>query len=95
MAWVEATHVDAAIRNGEEAVELARKAAAQQKTDVATVLDTLAAAYAEAGRFKEAVETARRAKKAAEPIPNHDALLRGIDARLKLYESGKPYRDAG
>ena len=61
----------------------------------ATVLDTLAAAYAEAGRFKEAVETARRAKKAAEPIPNHDALLRGIDARLKLYESGKPYREAG
>ncbi len=95
LAWIEATHVDAAIRKGKEAVELARKAAAQQKTDVATVLDTLAAAYAEAGRFKEAVETARRAKKAAEPIPNHDALLRGIDARLKLYESGKPYRDAG
>ena len=72
---------------------MARKAVRQKKTDVPRLLDTLAAAYAETGQFKEAVETARKGEKAAEDGNEH-ALLDGINARLKLYESGKPYREA-
>ena len=93
VAWIEATSPDAALRNGEEAVDFARKVAGRQKRDVPQLLDTLAAAYAEAGRFKEAAETARKAKKAAEQGKDA-ALATEIDARLKLYEAGKPYREA-
>ncbi|MGO9108231.1 MAG: tetratricopeptide repeat protein [Thermoguttaceae bacterium] len=94
LAWIEATHADAAIRHGKDALELAQKAVGLQKNDVPELLDTLAAAYAEAGRFEEAVVTARKAKKAAQQRTDR-ALLDGIDARLKLYESGKPYREEG
>ena len=59
LAWIEATHADAKLRNGKEAVVFAEKAAGLKKDDAPT-LDTLAAAYAEAGRFKEAVATRKR-----------------------------------
>jgi predicted membrane-bound spermidine synthase/predicted Zn-dependent protease len=61
LAWLLATHPDAAVRNGAEAVEWASKsaaAAASAKQLEADFLDTLAAAYAEAGQFDKAVETA-------------------------------------
>jgi tetratricopeptide (TPR) repeat protein len=92
LAWIDATSADATLRNAKEAVAFAEKAAASAKGDSPQTLDTLAAAYAEAGRFKEAVETARKAKKAAEKSPDK-GFVQGIDARLKLYEAGKPYRE--
>ncbi len=61
LAWLLATHPDAAVRNGAEAVEWASKsatAAASAKQLEADFLDTLAAAYAEAGQYDKAVETA-------------------------------------
>ncbi len=91
LAWIEAAHPDAKLRNGKEAVQLAEKAAELRKDDVST-LDTLAAAYAEAGRFREAVETARKAQQAAEKMKN-PALIERSAARLKLYTAEKPYRD--
>jgi tetratricopeptide (TPR) repeat protein len=91
LAWIEATHPDAKMRNGKEAVAFAEKAAKLRPEDAQT-LDTLAAAYAEAGRFKDAVETANEAKQAADKAK--DKLLGGgIAARQKLYEAGKPFRD--
>ena len=71
----EAAHVlaacpEAPARNGVEAVKLAERAVALSGGKEAQFLDTLAAAYAEAGRFGEAVETARRGlgnRHAAEP----------------------------
>jgi hypothetical protein len=52
------------------------------------VLDTLAAAYAEAGRFPEAVETARQALTlATEPLAD------GIKARMAFYESKSPFHE--
>jgi Arc/MetJ-type ribon-helix-helix transcriptional regulator len=54
-------------------------------------LDTLAAAYAEAGRYADAAEAARRAVAAAES-QNDAQLATRIRARLKWYESDKPYR---
>ena len=61
LAWLLATHPDAAVRNGPEAVEWATKSAAaatSAKQLEADFLDTLAAAYAEAGKFDKAIETA-------------------------------------
>ena len=58
-AWMLATCTDARIRDGAEAVELAERAANISGGRDATILGTLAAAYAEAGRFSEAVKTAR------------------------------------
>ncbi len=91
LAWIEATHADAKLRNGKEAVVFAEKAAGLKKDDAPT-LDTLAAAYAEAGRFKEAVATAQKAKQLAEKAKLGE-LSKGIAEELKRYEAGKPLRD--
>jgi tetratricopeptide (TPR) repeat protein len=92
LAWIEATAGDPKLRNGKESVELAEKAAAGPSRFQLNVLDTLAAAYAEAGRFPEAVATAKKAKEAAEKA-QAKGLAAEIDARIKTYESQKPYRD--
>ena len=55
-------------------------------------LDTLAAAYAEAGRFPEAVSTAQKALDLAEH-QNRAPLVDGLNTRIKLYESQQPYHD--
>jgi hypothetical protein len=65
----------------------------QHKDDEPELLDTLAAAYAEAGRFPEAVQTAEKALAAASRWDNK-TLSDGIQQRLKLYRAGKPYREA-
>ncbi len=94
----EAAHVlaacpEAPARNGVEAVKLAERAVALSGGNNAQFLDTLAAAYAEAGRFGEAVETARRGLEIA-TRRNQQQLREGMAARLRLYEAGTPYRDA-
>ena len=60
-AWMLATNPNASVRNGAEAVELAQRAVELSGGREPAILDTLAAAYAEAGRFPEAVKTAQRA----------------------------------
>ena len=92
MAWLLATAPEASLRNGAKAVELAQRAARFSADRDPAVLDTLAAAYAEAGRFAEAVETAENARSlAAEhgdtPTADH------LQARIKLYRAGSPLRD--
>ena len=61
MAWLLATSPAASLRDGAKAVELAQRAARLPGVRKAESLDTLAAAYAEAGRFPEAVKTAEEA----------------------------------
>ncbi len=93
VAWTLATAHDASARDGKEAVVLAERAAELTGRRDSGVLDTLAAAYAEAGRFPEAVKTAERALALAEGqrIP---ALAEKIAARIELYQARTPYRDA-
>src|SRR5206468_67143 len=55
LAWIEATSTDRSLRNPENAVHLAERAAVATKQHDLTVFDALAAAYAAAGRFDEAV----------------------------------------
>ncbi len=83
---------NASDRNGAEAVKLAERAVQLSGARNPAYLDTLAAAYAEAGRFPEAIATARKALDIA--AQHHLAqLTEGLNSRIKLYESHQPYRD--
>jgi tetratricopeptide (TPR) repeat protein len=89
LARLLATCPDSKIRDGTKAVELCYCICEWTSFRHAPYLDTLAAAYAEAGNFKAAVETQREAVLRQE----QDDQKGGYGARLKLYEAGKPYRD--
>ena len=91
LAWILATHTDAKIRNGAEAIRHAKAVVAATGGDEPSCLDTLAAAYAEAGKFSEAVKTAQRALAAATAKKQVD-LAEQIESRLKIYQRGEPYR---
>ncbi len=93
VAWLLATSPDDSIRNGGEAVTYAERAIGMPGGDKPEILDTLAAAYAEAGRFSSAARTARRAAALAAQ-QNKQELAEGLKARVALYDAGKPYRDA-
>ena len=71
LAWILATNPQAEIHNGAEAVQLARRACALTRDSQPVLIGTLAAAYAEAGQFDEAVASAQKA---------HDlAVAQGLD----------------
>jgi tetratricopeptide (TPR) repeat protein len=93
LAWLRATCPSESRRNGEEAVELARRALQHGTEPDPGFLDTLAAAYAEVGRFPDALQTARSALNLAER-QGKERLAAGIRARLAMYEAGKPFRDS-
>ncbi len=86
-----ATSPDDSLRNGAEAVTLAERAAQLTGGREPLILDTLAAAYAEAGRFAEAVETARRALTLATE-QSKQALAEALKGRIALYEAKAPFR---
>jgi Flp pilus assembly protein TadD len=90
LAWMLATCPDAKYRDGGEAVRLATHAVELTRTNNAGALDTLAAAYAEAGRFSDASRTAQRAAELAKP--NKD-MAADIEKRRQLYESSRPFRE--
>jgi tetratricopeptide (TPR) repeat protein len=91
LAWLLATAPEASLRNGGKAVELARQANLLTGGENPVILHTLAAAYAEAGRFSEAVETAQHALRLAESQTN-TALAGALQEELKLYQAGSPLR---
>jgi protein O-mannosyl-transferase len=92
LAWLLATCPDNSVRNGTKAVDVAEQAVKLSGGEAPEILDTLAAAYAEAGRFPEAVATANRALNLAVLI-NNKPLAEAIKAQLKFYEAGSPFRD--
>ena len=89
-AWLMATSSDASLRNGKDAVELAGRAVRLAGKSEPTTVATLAAAYAEAGRFADAVQTARYALTLARQQGRFD-LVKSIEEKLPLYESKKPF----
>jgi tetratricopeptide (TPR) repeat protein len=94
LAWLLATCPDASLRNGNKAVDLARQANATTGGEDPLMLHTLAAALAEAGRFPEAVETARRALRLARA--QSDTRLAGaLESEMKLYQAGAPFHGPG
>jgi len=92
LAWVLATCPEASLRNGAKAVELAQQANQLSSNPNPLILRTLAAAYAEAGRFPEAVTTAQRALQLATAQTNSE-LANDLEMQIRLYQAGSPFRD--
>jgi len=72
-------------------VELAQRASQSSGNSDPMILRILAAAYAEAGRYSDAVETAQRASQIAESQAN-PMLAARLRAQVELYQAGTPLR---
>lgn len=90
-AWILATAIDPAARDGKEALVLAEHAVKLTERHDASSLDTLAAAYAEAGRFDEAVTAGTEALTLAR-ARRDQAFPEELTQRLALYRAHKPVR---
>jgi tetratricopeptide (TPR) repeat protein len=90
LAWVLATSPQASLRNGNQAVELAQQANQLAGGKNPIILRTLAAAYAEAGRFGDALRSAQKAMELARAAGRPD-LAGQLNGELKLYEAGLPF----
>lgn len=92
LARILATCPVAGLRDGPAAVQLAERACRATGQKNARLLEVLAAAYAEVGRFADAVQTARRALDLCRTL-QAPRLTQQIEGRLRLYESGRPYHE--
>jgi tetratricopeptide (TPR) repeat protein len=92
LAWLLATDSNASLRNGARAIQLARQASQLSGGTNALVLRTLAAAYAEAGQFGKAIESARTAMQLRRS-QGDDSLAPELQQQIALYELGLPYRE--
>jgi Flp pilus assembly protein TadD len=90
-AWLLATYPDASARNGARAVALAQKANALAQGKVPQILDTLAAAYAEVGRFPEAAATVQQAIQIAAEQKNISLAVM-LQNQLPLLQNNQPLR---
>jgi protein O-mannosyl-transferase len=91
LAWAMATVEDTSLRDANKAIEAAGRACELTGDKDAEYLDTLAVTYAAADRFEEAKATAEKALSIAKANRQED-LAGAIEKRIKLYETGQPYR---
>ena len=90
LAWLLATSPDASLRDPVEALRLAEGLRNEEQEPSANLLDTLAAAYAAAGRFEEAIRSAEQAVALAE-AEGDLAMAQTFRKRLSNYRSLEPY----
>jgi tetratricopeptide (TPR) repeat protein len=89
LAWLRATCANDSIRDGQLALKHAKRAVALAGANKATALDTLSAAFAESGNFRQAVHWQEKAVQIAT-----DKLKPVLAARLERYKRGQPYRES-
>jgi Flp pilus assembly protein TadD len=89
LAWLLATAPQPALRNGDEALQLARRANELAGGKNPVVVGTLAAAFAETGQFAAAAQTVQQALELAQTAGQQD-LIRGFAAQLQRYKEGRP-----
>ena len=92
LARLLATCPQASLRNGAKALELAVQASQSTGGGNPAVLGTLAAAYAECGRFSEAVETAQRAIELS-TSQGDSKLANDLQEQIALYRNNTPFRE--
>jgi tetratricopeptide (TPR) repeat protein len=92
LAWLLATDPSVEVRNAAEAIDMAERASRITEEREPFIMGTLAAAYAEAGRFDEAVRTAGKARDLARSLGMAEVADRN-ERLSELYRSGKPYRE--
>jgi tetratricopeptide (TPR) repeat protein len=90
-AWILATCPNEKYRDGDKAVELAKKAVELSHT--VPIMDTLAAAYAEAGRFEDAITTQEKVIALLKENNKSEEMLSGYKERLTAYQAHKPWRE--
>jgi tetratricopeptide (TPR) repeat protein len=93
IAWALAASPDDSVRNGAKAVELAKEADRLSGGTDPVISCVLAGAFAEAGRFPEAVATAQRSLQLASAQSN-TRLAAAVEQQLAFYQAGRPFRDA-
>ena len=91
LAWILATWPEPSVRNGGQAVALAKQAERLSTGENPQILRTLAAAYAEAGRFPEAVATAKEALALA-MSQSASGLTNSLQKEIELYQTNSPCR---
>ena len=91
LAWLFATSPNPDLRNGNKALKLSEKACELTNYENPLYLDTLAASFAEAGNFSEAVNTAKKALRISESM-NMEIFCKDIQSRIDLFQSSKPFR---
>jgi tetratricopeptide (TPR) repeat protein len=92
LAWVFATSPDQSLRDGPKAVELAQRALRISGGRIPILFRTLAAAYAESGRFSEAIQTAQQGIELANSQGN-SRLATELQGNMALYQEQRPLRD--
>lgn len=92
LSWLLATTSDPRLRDGSEAVRLAERACKLTHYQKPVCIGTLAAAYAEAGRFEDAIATAQMACATSEKLGKLD-LLKNNQKQLEFYRAHEPYRE--
>jgi tetratricopeptide (TPR) repeat protein len=93
LAWILATTADSSLRNVDKSVDLAERADTLTGRSNVSVIDALAAAYAAAGRFEDAVATVDRGIKIATD-GRLDAAATLLRQRRDLYVRRQPYRQS-
>lgn len=92
LAWVLATCPDDTVWDPPASFEYAERACSIAGTDSPAYLDTLAAAYAACGDYRKAADLMHEALKQPS-LQNNPQLKTGLEQRLELYKSGRPYRE--
>ncbi len=92
LAWTLATCPSPSVGEVAQAIRLAKQTCERTSYRQPAFLDTLAAAYAAAGRYDEAVATAEKATELAQALGD-ERLVAGLRTRTALYKTGKPYRE--
>ncbi len=93
LAWMLATHPDPAQRDPATAIRLSEQLVAQSGHQNWMSLDTLAVAYAAAGRFPDATQTATRALEQLRASRRPEAT--NVAARLALFQKNQPFIEPG
>lgn len=91
LAWVFATYPNTSIRDGRRAVNLAQEALRLSGGKNPLIFRTLAAAYAESGRYAEAIDTAQRGLELAAAQGN-SALAESLRSNIAVYQTNSPLR---
>ena len=94
LAWILATDRNDQIRNGQEAVRWALVACEGTGAGNPEYLDTLAAAYAEAGQFDNAVQTAQKCIELSD-AGKDSAFREEVGRRLRLYQEHEALSEIG
>ncbi|ADB16881.1 TPR repeat-containing protein [Pirellula staleyi DSM 6068] len=89
LAWVMATSKDDSVRNSKRSIELGMKACELTKFEKAHILSTLAAGYAEAGDWENAIKWSTKAVEAGDG----DEVKDQLKEELEFYKQKKPWRE--